>query len=336
MANVYIIAEAGVNHNGKLELAYQLIHAAKKAGADCVKFQTFKTEEIVTFHAPKAEYQLKVTSAEESQYDMLKRLELSKSDFALLKAECEKVGIDFMSTPYSFTDIDLLESIGVDQYKVASGQLTELAFLKALAEKKKRIILSTGMGTMAEVSEAISTIRAIHDDLIVLQCTTNYPSLIEEANVRAMISIREACKVRIGYSDHVVENHACYTAVALGAEVIEKHFTLDKTMEGPDHSCSLNPEEFEELVIGIRKIESALGDGLKVPSSSEVKNIYGMRRGVVAAIPIKKGEIIDKTKIGFKRPMEGVLPKDLHTIIGKKANKDLDSDSAINLSDIEW
>jgi len=336
MNRVYIIAEAGVNHNGNIDLAIDLIHAAKKAGADCVKFQTYKTEEIVTIKAPKADYQLKVTDKEESQFAMLKKLELSKSDFAVLKKECESIGIDFMSTPYSFSDLELLDALGVSQFKIASGQLTELDFLRAVAKKNKRIILSTGMGTMSEVFEAVSVIKEIQDDLIVLQCTTNYPSDIGESNIHAMNSMKVACKVRVGYSDHVVENYACYAAVALGAEVIEKHFTLDKRMKGPDHSCSLDPKEFKELVAGIRKVEVSLGDGVKVPSENEVRNTFGMRRGIVTARALQKGEIIDLAMVGFKRPMTGILPKQLNDILGKKVSRDLEADAPITLADIQW
>jgi len=332
----YIIAEAGVNHNGKMDLAMKLIHEAKRAGADCVKFQTFKTEEIVTGNAPKANYQLEVTDKNESQFEMLKKLELSKDKFEILKEECSKIGIDFMSTPYSIHDLNLLDSLGVNSFKIASGQLTELGFLEKVAKKGKQIILSTGMGTLAEVYQAISTIRKFNENLIVLQCTTNYPSLIEESNIKAMVSIREACKVRVGYSDHVINNYACFSAVALGAEVIEKHFTLDKAMEGPDHSCSLNPEEFKELVTGIRNIELSLGDGIKKPSDNEIKNIYGMRRGLVVNQNIQKGNIITESIIGVKRPLTGIEPSNIHLVLNKKVNKDMIKDQSITFNDILW
>ena len=332
----YIIAEAGVNHNGKIEIALELIHEAKKAGADCIKFQTFKSEEIVVSSAPKANYQLKVTEKGESQFEMLKKLELSKDKFQVLKGECEKIGIDFMSTPYSLVDLQLLEELNVDTFKIASGQLTELSFLEEVAKKGKRIILSTGMGTLSEVFEAVQTIRKYNDDLVVLQCTTNYPSLIEDSNINAMISIKNACKVRIGYSDHVINNYACYSAVALGAEIIEKHFTLDKNMAGPDHSCSLNPNEFKELVYGIRNVEKSLGDGVKIPSKEEKKNIYGMRRGIVSKKNLKKGQIIGYEDLSFKRPMSGLEPWYFKKIIGKKLRNDLQLDQHISLNDIEW
>lgn len=332
----YIIAEAGVNHNGKLELALKLINKAKEVGADCVKFQTFKTEDIVTNSAPKANYQLKVTDKSESQYDMLKKLELSKESFKILKKECDKIGIDFISTPYSISDINLLEDINVKIYKIASGQLTEPFFLRKVAEKMKPIILSTGMSTLSEVFDAVKTIRTINPDISVLQCTTNYPSSITDANINAMISIKNSCKVPVGYSDHVIENYACYSAVSLGASIIEKHFTLDKNMDGPDHSCSLNPSEFKTLVHGIRSIEASLGNGVKEPTKSEKKNIYGMRRGLVAAKKIKSGDILNINNLTAKRPLTGMSPLRFDEVIGKKVLRTILKDEPINEKDISW
>lgn len=332
----YIIAEAGVNHNGDINIAFELIRKAKEVGADCVKFQTFKTEDIVTMSSPKANYQLKVTDKDESQFEMLKKLELNKDSFILLKNECDRIGIDFMSTPYSLSDLELLDQIGVGCYKVASGQLTELYFLKEIAKKMKPIILSTGMGDLSEVYKSVKVIREINPDITVLQCTTNYPSLIEESNINAMVSIRNACKVSVGYSDHVINNYACYAAVALGAKMIEKHFTLDKNMVGPDHSCSLNPEEFKNLVYGIRNVEMSLGNGLKEPSLSEEKNIYGMRRGLVANKKISKGEVLTFDNIGVKRPMKGLSPARLEDIVGKKTSKELSKDDPICENNIVW
>jgi N,N'-diacetyllegionaminate synthase len=332
----YIIAEAGVNHNGKIDLAIELINKAKEVGADCVKFQTFKTEDIVTNSAPKANYQLKVTDKNESQYDMLKKLELSKDSFKILKDECDKIGIDFISTPYSIADIDLLEEINIEVYKIASGQLTEPYFLRKVAEKMKPIILSTGMATLSEVFNAINTIKKINSDITVLQCTTNYPSLMSDANINAMLSIKSSCKVKVGYSDHVIENYACYSAVALGATIIEKHFTLDKKMDGPDHSCSLNPNEFKTLVEGIRKIEASLGNGIKEPTKLEMKNIKGMRRGLVAAETIKIGEVLNINNLTAKRPLSGISPLRFDELLGKKVNRKIQKDEAINENDVLW
>lgn len=333
--STYIIAEAGVNHNGSVEIALELIKKAKEIGADCVKFQTFKTEEIVTLSAPKANYQLKVTDKDETQFQMLKKLELSQDSFKLLKDECDKIGIDFMSTPYSIRDLELLDGIGVGAFKIASGQLTEHYFLKKIAEKNKPIILSTGMGTLKEVSKAVKIIKKINSDITVLHCTTNYPSLIEDSNINAMLTIKEFCNVRVGYSDHVIDNYACYAAVSLGAEIIEKHFTLDKQMEGPDHSCSLNPLEFKTLINGIRSIEKSLGNGVKKPTLAEEKNIYGMRRGIVAIKKIRKGDLFSIENLGVKRPLVGMLPSEIENLFGKVASMDIENDEPILKENIE-
>lgn len=333
----YIIAEAGVNHNGDITLARQLIVAAKEAGADCVKFQTFKAKNLVTQKSPKAKYQTKVTDANESQFDMLKKLELNLNEFKGLSEYCKKVGIDFLSTPYNVEDVDLLDEIGVTGFKIASGQLTELPFLRYVASKKKTMIISTGMATMSDVFDAVECIRAAgNNDIIVLQCTTNYPSVIEDANIRAMKSIEEACKVRIGYSDHVPNNYACYAAVALGAEIVEKHFTLDKSLPGPDHTSSLNPQEFRELVDGIRNVENSLGDGIKRPTSIEKENIFGMKRSLVAREDMEAGTVLTAQLIGFKRPANGLPVNHLEAVIGKKLAKKLQKDEPIKLDSIAW
>ena len=333
----YIIAEAGVNHNGDINTALQLIDAAKEAGADCVKFQTFKEEQIVTKTSPKAKYQLEVTDKSESQFEMLKKLELSMGDYRLLLAKCKDVGIDFLSTPYNMEDVDFLESLGVSGYKIASGQLTELPFLKYVAKTGKLMIVSTGMADMSEVFIAVETIRREgNDNIVVLQCTTNYPSKIEEANLLAMLSMKEACKVRVGYSDHVQNNYACFAAAALGAEIIEKHFTLDKNMVGPDHSSSLNPEEFKELSEGIRNIEKALGSGLKKPTAIEVENSYGMKRSLVLNADLPAGTILSTHHIGFKRPFNGLPPNMLEKVLGKKITRNMLKDEALQYSSVEW
>ena len=325
---VYIIAEAGVNHNGRLDLAFQLIDKAKEIGADCVKFQTFKAEQIVTASSPKANYQLKVTDARESQYDMLKKLELQKEDFKKLKDRCAQKGIDFMSTPYNFEDADLLNDIGVNAFKIASGQIEELPFLKYVASFKKKMIVSTGMATMQEVQDAVKTMKSTgNDDIIILQCNTDYPSKIEDTNLLAMLTMRDELKVKVGYSCHVPANYACFAAVALGAEMIEKHFTLDKKLPGPDHSCSLEPSEFKELIVGIRGIEKSFGSGIKTPSESEQKNTYGMRRSLVAKVDIKAGTVLKAEHIAFKRPMNGLSPNYYEKLIGKKLKTDISKDS---------
>jgi N,N'-diacetyllegionaminate synthase len=329
MKKTFIIAEAGVNHNGSLELAIKLAEKAKEIGADCVKYQTFKAEQIVTSNSPKAQYQLKVTDSSESQFDMLKKLELKKEDFATIKNHCEKIGIEFMSTPYNPEDALLLNDLGVKGFKIASGQMVETPFLNYVASFGKQMIVSSGMCDMNEVRMGINSIRESgNNDIILLQCNTDYPSKIEDTNLLAMLTMKEELNVRVGYSDHVPNNYACFAAVALGAEVIEKHFTLDKSMSGPDHSSSLEPREFHELIFGIRQIEKAMGSGIKIPSENEKKNIFGMRRSLVASENIRAGTTIELKHLGFKRPASGILPKDIDLVIGKTLLHDINKDEA--------
>lgn len=333
----YVIAEAGVNHNGRLDLALELVKQAKEAGADCVKFQTFKAERVVTKESPKAAYQLKVTSQKESQLDMLRKLELRSEDYQKIIEFAKECGIHVLSTPYNEEDADFLESLGFDAFKIASGQLVELAFLKHLAAKKRPLILSTGMGTLAEVSEAVETIRgAGNEQMVILQCTTNYPSDLNEANIKAMITMKNALNVQVGYSDHIPEDYACFAAVALGATVIEKHFTLDKNMDGPDHSSSLDVQEFTHLVEGIRKIERSLGNGVKEPSVIEIENAKGMRRSIVSKKPIGVGEVLTYENLCFKRPATGIAPKEIDKIVGKKLRLGVREDELINYKHIDW
>lgn len=337
ISKTYIIAEAGVNHNGNLGIAIELIKRAKEAGADCVKFQTFKAEQIVTKKSPKAKYQLQVTDRKESQFDMLKKLELNFNDYKQLLKECDAQKIDFLSTPYNKEDVDFLDSLNVEGFKIASGQLTELPFLRYVAKKKRRMIISTGMGNLADVYNAVEAIRLEgNNDLVVLQCTTNYPSRIEDANLKAMLSIRDACKVSVGYSDHVENNFACYASVALGAEIVEKHFTLDKNMEGPDHTSSLNPNEFKELVIGIRSVEKALGSGIKKPSPIEIENSIGMKRSLVVLSDLMPGTILKEEHIGYKRPSNGLSPNMIELVIGKELAIEMKKDDAIQYNSIRW
>ena len=333
----YIIAEVGVNHNGDISIAKDLIKKAKESGADCVKFQTFKASQIVTKSAPKAKYQLKVTDSKESQFEMLKKLELDFEAYLDLIKYCKEIEIDFLSTPYNIEDLNFLENLGVNSYKIASGQLTEIPFIKSIAKKGKKILLSTGMGTLSDVFDAVEAIRSEgNNDIIVLQCTTNYPSKIEDANILAMNTIKEACGVKVGYSDHVANNFACYAAVALGAELIEKHFTLDKNMEGPDHSCSLTPSEFNEMVSGIRNIEMSLGSKIKRPSQIEVENSFGMKRGMVLIKEIEAGTLLTEEHIGFKRPLKGIPINMLSVVLGKKVCRKMFIDESLDYNCIEW
>lgn len=333
----YIIAEAGVNHNGDLDTALKLVRMARKIGADCVKFQTFKAGSVITKNAPKANYQLEVTDKQESQFEMLQKLELSWDEYRLIVAECNKEGITFLSTPYNEEDADFLIELNVPAFKIASGQIVEFAFLEHVARYKKPMILSTGMATLAEIYEAVSVIRSAgNDQLVVLQCTTNYPSLSEDANILAMNSMRDALNVWQGYSDHIEENYACYAAVTLGARIIEKHFTLDRNMPGPDHKASLNPTQFQELIQGIRKIETVLGSPVKTPSSREVENMEGMRRSIVLKQSLKKGEVITKENMVFKRPATGLSPKRKNELIGKRVTVNVPCDIPLKESMILW
>ena len=337
MNRVFIIAEAGVNHNGDLNMAFQLVDKAVEIGADCVKFQTFKASQIVTASSPKANYQLQVTDKNESQFEMLKKLELQKEDFAKIKSYCETKDILFLSTPYNKEDALLLHEIGVSAFKIASGQLVELPFLKYVASFGKKMIISTGMANLSEVFSAVEAIRSVgNHEIVVLQCNTDYPSKIEDTNLRAMVNMCNAMGVEVGYSDHVPENYACYAAVALGACMIEKHFTLDKKLPGPDHSCSLEPAEFKELIQGIRSVEKCLGDGVKKPSASEIKNTFGMRRSLVANQDLIAGTLLSEEHIGFKRPANGLSPNYLEEIIGKTLLKDLKKDDPFTKDAIQF
>ena len=333
----FVIAEAGVNHNGSLDMALELVRAVKRTGADCIKFQTFKASAVVTKEAPKADYQLQVTDRAESQLDMLRKLELDRSAYDAIIECCKEEGVLFLSTPYNYDDADFLNELGVEAFKIASGQLVEHAFLEHVASFGKPLIISTGMATMEEVTEAVDVILATgNEQLVVLQCTTNYPSLLEDANVRAMVTMGEELNVLVGYSDHVESDHACLASVALGACVVEKHFTLDRSLPGPDHSSSLEPDGFTELVEGIRGISRSLGDGFKKPTPAEVANTRGMRRSIVALEDIPTGTVLTKDMLGFKRPADGLAPKRLKELIGKRAARDLMADEQLSEDSVEW
>ncbi len=333
----FIIAEAGVNHNGDIELAKKLVDIAVEAGTDAVKFQTFKAENVVTKNAPKADYQAKNTGSNESQHEMLKELELSEDEFKELYKYTKRRGIIFLSTPFDFESVDFLEELGVPAFKVSSADLTNLPFLKYIAEKRKPIILSTGMGTLGEIEEAINTIKnAGNEDIILLHCVTSYPAKFESLNLRAIQTLKEAFKLPVGFSDHSLGIYASIAAVALGAVVIEKHFTLDKNLPGPDHKASLNPEELKEMIEEIRIIEKALGDGIKRAAPEEIEIRRVVRRSIVAKVDIPKGATITKDMITFKRPETGLSPKYYKEIIGKKARKKINKDEVITFELIEW
>ena len=308
-----------MNHNGDLNQVKELVRQARQAGADCVKFQTFKAERVVTASAPKAAYQLKVTDPVESQFAMLRKLELSESDHRVLIDQCQREGILFLSTPYSMEDAEMLHDLGVPSFKIASGQLVELPFLAALARFNKPVILSTGMATLDETREAVATLRDHGcNQIVVLQCTTNYPSRIADTNLRAMATLAEATGTAVGYSDHTEGITACLAAVALGACVIEKHFTLDHTLPGPDHRCSSEPAELTALVRGIRDIEISLGDGVKRPAETELANLTGVRRSIATARDLPAGHVIGEHDLQFLRPATGLPPRDWDRVVGRR------------------
>lgn len=327
MNKVMIIAEAGVNHNGNINLAKKLIEEAKKAGADYVKFQSFKTEKLVSRNAEKAEYQKKTTGSSESQFDMIKKLELSEDDHITLLNYCKELGIGFSSSPFDLEGIGYLDSLGVDFFKVPSGEITNLPYLKELAKFDRPIILSTGMCSLKEVKDALEVLK--NKDVTVLHCNTEYPTPMSDVNLLAMLTMGKELNRPIGYSDHTQGIEIPIAAVALGAKVIEKHFTLDKTMEGPDHKASLEPEELKQMVDAIRNIEKALGNGVKEPSNSERKNIAIARKSIVALKEIKAGETLTEKNITVKRPGSGISPMLWDKVIGQIAKRDFKPDELI-------
>ncbi len=329
--SVYIIAEAGVNHNGSFELACRLADAAKESGADCVKYQTFKSENLVSKDAQKAEYQKK-TTGDSSQQDMLKKLELSYDSFVRLKEYCDKIGICFLSTPFDFESIDFLKSLDMPFWKIPSGEVTNYPYLLALAKTGKPVVMSTGMCEMNEISDAIKVLKDNGTkDIKLLHCNTEYPTPFEDVNLTAMDNMRKAFNVEVGYSDHTKGIEVPIAAVALGATIIEKHFTLDRNMEGPDHKASLEPDELKQMVISIRHIESALGSGEKKPSASEMKNVSIVRKSIVAKTEIHKGDPFTENNITVKRPGTGVNPMKWPDILGTIAQKNYHEDEPIEL-----
>ncbi len=332
----YIIAEAGVNHNGDMDTAIKMIDAVKDAGCDCIKFQTFKTEALVTKSAKKADYQVENTKNNDSQFEMLKKLELGFDDFKILKDYCEHAGVDFMSTPFDNSSADLLENLQVSKYKMSSGDITNKPLLEYIAKKNKPIILSTGMCTMDEVHEAVSWIEECgNKQITLLHCTSNYPTPYSDVNMNAMLTLRDEFPYPVGYSDHTKGIIIPVMAVAMGATVIEKHFTLDKNMEGPDHKASLEPDELREMVKSIRDIESARGDGIKKPTASEMSTREVARKSIVVTRSMKAGDIISQEDLTIKRPGTGLAPKYLSELIGKTVVKDIDEEALISLDDIK-
>ncbi len=330
---VFIIAEAGINHNGDLKMANQLVDVAEQAGADAVKFQTFKAERLVTPWAHKADYQMETTGSSESQLEMLQRLELSRDDHWNLYAYCREKEIVFMSTPFDEESADFLQELGVEVFKIASGEITNIPLLTHIARKGKPIILSTGMSTLEEVGMAIKAINESgNQDIVLLHCVSNYPTQPEDVNLRAIQTMREAFNLPVGYSDHTLGIDIAVAAVALGAGVIEKHFTLDRSLLGPDHKSSIEPDELKLLVRSIRRIEVALGDGCKKPKMCESKIAAVVRKSLVAACEIKAGTVLEKELIAIKRPGTGLSPSNmLFSVLGRKARVDIPKGKLISL-----
>lgn len=332
MKKVFIIAEAGVNHNGSVELAKKLIDVAVEAGADAVKFQTFKAMNLTSKNAQKAEYQKKTTDKEESQFDMLKKLELDLATHHELIAYCEQKNIMFLSTPFDHDSIELLNDLGLQIFKIPSGEITNLPYLRHIGKLNKKIVLSTGMADIGEIEDALDILVEAgtkKENITVLHANTMYPTPMEDVNLKAMTTIGKTFDIAYGYSDHTLGIEVDIAAVALGAVCIEKHFTLDCTMEGPDHKASLEPDELTSMVKAIRNIELALGSGIKKPSRSETPNKAIARKSIVAKCAIKKGEILSEENLAIKRPGNGVSPMRWDEIVGSVAQKDYGEDELI-------
>ncbi|EDM23164.1 N-acetylneuraminate synthase [Caminibacter mediatlanticus] len=328
----FIIAEAGVNHNGSIELAKKLIDVASEAGADAIKFQTFKAKNLVSKIAKKAKYQVENTGSDESQYEMLKKLELGFDEFKELKTYCDKKGIMFLSTPFDDESIEFLDNLGLKIFKIPSGEITNLPYLRKIGKLRKKVILSTGMADLGEIEDALDVLISVgikKKNITVLHANTEYPTPIEDVNLKAMKTIECAFGVDVGYSDHTLGIEVPIAAVAMGAKVIEKHFTLSRDLEGPDHKASLEPDELKEMIKSIRNIEKALGNGIKKPSKSEIKNIKIARKSIVAKRDIKKGEVFSEENLTVKRPGNGISPMRWDEIIGQIALKDYNKDDLI-------
>ncbi len=332
MNKVFIIAEAGVNHNGSIDLAKKLIDVASESGVDAVKFQTFKAENLVSKNAQKADYQKQTTDKNESQFDMIKKLELDVDTHKELMAYCKSKNIIFLSTPFDHDSIDLLSDLGLEIFKIPSGEITNLPYLKHIGRLNKKVILSTGMADIGEIEDALDVLIASgtkKENITVLHANTMYPTPMEDVNLKAMVTIGNTFDVAFGYSDHTLGIEVDIAAVAMGASCIEKHFTLDKTMEGPDHKASLEPDELKAMVKAIRNIELALGSSIKKPSKSEIPNMQIARKSIVAKVDTKKGEILTEEKITIKRPGNGINPMRWDEIVGTIATKDYKEDELI-------
>ena len=333
-APCYIIAEIGVNHNGSVDLARQMIDAAVAARADAVKFQTFFAEDLVTKSARKADYQIANTENANSQYSMLKALELTEAQFAELKDHCDTVGIEFLSTPFSEAAADLLERVGVRAYKISSGDLTHLPMLRHIAAKGLPIILSTGMGTLSDIEEALAAITAMGNDKVsILHCVSNYPAAAEDCNLAAMDTIMQAFGLPVGWSDHTLGSAISWAAVARGARIIEKHITLDQSLPGPDHKASMEPRDFGDFVAGIRAIEAAVGTGRKYPSAAEQRTALVGRRSITTTRDLAAGTVVTDADIKIVRPGTGLMPRLLSTVIGARLTRNVAADTPLLAED---
>lgn len=334
MSKVVIIAEAGVNHNGSFEMACRLADEAKRAGADYVKFQTGIPENVISVRAEQAEYQKHNTGTSESQLDMVRKIMLRPDDFKPLKEYCDSIGIRFLSTPFDLDSIDILKPLEMDLWKIPSGEITNLPYLRKIASMGQPVVMSTGMSRLGEVDDAVGVLLdggLTLDMITLLHCNTEYPTPYTDVNLRAMLTLRDAIGCRVGYSDHTLGIEVPVAAVAIGAEVIEKHFTLDKTLPGPDHVASLEPAELKAMVSAIRHTEAALGSGRKDVSPSERKNIAIARKSIIAARPISKGERFSHDNLTVKRPGNGISPMLWDTVVGLEAPRDFEPDELIEL-----
>tara|TARA_S200000501_G_scaffold376862_1_gene433151 strand:+ start:3460 stop:4482 length:1023 start_codon:yes stop_codon:yes gene_type:complete len=332
MKRTQIIAEAGVNHNGNVELAKELIDIAAKAGADIVKFQTFKADNLVSKNTEKAYYQKKLTDINESHYEMIKKLELDYNTHLELINHSNKRGIDFLSTPFDSESLKMLINLSLNTIKIPSGEITNLPFLREIGQSKKSVILSTGMSSLKEIKDAVKTLVAFGTkmkNITVLHCNTEYPTPMEDVNLRAMITIQNELGLPTGYSDHTLGIEVPIAAVALGAIMIEKHFTINRNLKGPDHAASLEPKELQNMIKSIRNIEKTLGDGIKRPSQSETKNISIGRKSIIAKRIIKKNELYSINNLTTKRPGTGISPMNWDLLVGRKANKNYRPDELI-------
>lgn len=325
-----IIAEAGVNHNGDINLAKKMVDAASEAGADAIKFQTFKTQYLVVQTAKKAKYQILNTGNNSSQFEMLRELELDQSSFKELFQYCIGKNIKFISSPFDLESVDFLNAIGLDTFKIPSGEITNYLYLKKIATLNRKIILSTGMATVDEIKEALDILKENTENIILLHCTSAYPASMQEVNLKAMCTMKQIFHKEVGYSDHTLGIEVAVAAVALGACVIEKHFTLDRYLPGPDHTMSLEPNEFKKLVESIRNIEQALGDGIKKPTVTELINREFVRKSLVAAKVIRQGEVFSEDNLCAKRPGNGISPMQLNRLVGCNAKRNYEKDERID------